>query len=245
MSGSTILLGLMACCVIFIAIAAGVYFTNSACSLGTWAGSACPTPAAPASPAACVPDGSPSMTKPPGTDCCSANGVDATGNCMAVSTTSTPGGAPGGAPGPSPVPAPMGMGSSVPTAPLTPPAVAGVSGDTATAAATLNPGDKLTSKDGQHTAVMQTDGNFVIYNGSGGATWALQTVNVPWSGPGRKAVMQTDGNFVIYNPDGSAAWATASNNSNSPSKIVMQNDGNLVVYDSTGAAKWQSGTAGK
>ena len=128
---------------------------------------------------------------------------------------------------------------------MSPVPAAGVSGDTATATATLNPGDQLISRDGQHKAVMQTDGNFVIYNGSGGFTWALQTVNVPCCVPGRRAVMQGDGNFVIYNADGSAAWSTGSNNSNSPSKIVMQNDGNLVVYDSTGAAKWSSGTAGK
>ena len=154
---------------------------------------------------------------------------------------------PTGTPSPTTPPPPSGTqgGNPPPMAPVPPPAVAGVSGDTATAAATLNPGDKLTSKDGQHKAVMQTDGNFVIYNGSGGATWALQTVNVPYYGPGRKAVMQTDGNFVVYNTNGSAAWSTGSNNSNSPTKIVMQNDGNLVVYDSTGATKWQSGTAGK
>ena len=159
----------------------------------------------------------------------------------------TPSGSPsGGSPSRSPAPArtPPSPSGSTPTSTIGAP-VAGVSGDTATASATLNPGDALTSLDGGYKAVMQTDGNFVIYNSGGGATWALQTVNAPWYGPGRKAVMQTDGNFVVYNPDGSVVWATGSNNSNSPSKIIMQNDGNLVIYDSTGATRWSSGTAGK
>jgi hypothetical protein len=50
------------------------------------------------------------------------------------------------------------------------------------AQATLQPGQSLTSRDGRHVAVMQTDGNFVVYS-SGNATWALQTVNVPCCKP--------------------------------------------------------------
>jgi len=91
---------------------------------------------------------------------------------------------------------------------------------------------------------MQTDGNFVIYHGSA-ALWALQTVNVSYYNPGRKAVMQTDGNFVIYNPNGTPAWATGTNNADTKTKIVMQNDGNLVVSDQTGKTYWSSNTAGK
>jgi len=78
--------------VICVVVCLSVYFTNSACSLGTWAGANCVSPVAatPSSPAACVPDGSPSAATPAGSDCCSANGVGSNGNCLAATTTPPP-----------------------------------------------------------------------------------------------------------------------------------------------------------
>ena len=52
-------------------------------------------------------------------------------------------------------------------------------------------------------AVMQTDGNLVVYLPSGSALWASGTGG---SG-GQEAVVQDDGNFVIYKP-GAAVWNT-------------------------------------
>ena len=54
------------------------------------------------------------------------------------------------------------------------------------------------------SAVMQNDGNFVIYSPSGNALWA-PGINLI---PGSSAVMQNDGNFVIYSPTGSGLWST-------------------------------------
>lgn len=53
------------------------------------------------------------------------------------------------------------------------------------------------------SAVMQTDGNFVIY-GSEGAIWSTDTDGnrVAW------LVMQEDGNLVLYKPDGTAIWSS-------------------------------------
>ena len=53
-------------------------------------------------------------------------------------------------------------------------------------------------------AVMQWDGNFVIYSNTSGALWSSNThVNNP-----AKLVMQNDGNLVIYKTDGTAIWST-------------------------------------
>ena len=54
------------------------------------------------------------------------------------------------------------------------------------------------------SAVMQNNGNFVIYSPSGNALWA-PGINLI---PGSSAVMQNDGNFVSYSPTGSDLWST-------------------------------------
>ncbi len=65
---------------------------------------------------------------------------------------------------------------------------------------TLHKGQELKSGDGKYRAVMQPDGNFVLYGGR--ATWASNTM-----GRGDRVVMQDDGNLVIY--DGNhATWAS-------------------------------------
>jgi hypothetical protein len=52
-------------------------------------------------------------------------------------------------------------------------------------------------------ALMQDDGNFVMY-GPGGAIWASHT----HGNPGAWLIIQDDGNVVIYGPDGNPLWAT-------------------------------------
>jgi len=54
------------------------------------------------------------------------------------------------------------------------------------------------------SAIMQTDGNFVVYDQSGNAVFAAGTDG----NPGSRLVVQNDGNVVIYAPDGTALWAT-------------------------------------
>ena len=104
----------------------------------------------------------------------------------------------------------------------------------------MNSGNYLKSSNGNYTAVMQGDGNFVIYNPSGAAVWALQTVKVNNYIAGSSAVMQNDGNFVIYSPSGNALWATGTM---IPGSIaVMQNDGNFVIYSPSGLSLWSTQT---
>jgi hypothetical protein len=69
----------------------------------------------------------------------------------------------------------------------------------------LSVGQHLESHDGRYVAIMQGDGNFVVYrNADGVAIWNSGT-----GGTGATfAVMQGDGNFVIYTADGRAVWST-------------------------------------
>jgi subtilisin family serine protease len=53
-------------------------------------------------------------------------------------------------------------------------------------------------------AVMQGDGNFVIYTSSGVPLWATNT----GGSAADHLVMQGDGNIVLYGPDGRAYWAS-------------------------------------
>lgn len=95
----------------------------------------------------------------------------------------------------------------------------------------LNVGESIVN--GNYKAIMQGDGNFVIYNGSS-ATFSTRT-----SGSNCFAKMQTDGNFVIYNSSGSALWATRTNlNGSSHSySLVLSSSGELNVKDNTNGYK--------
>ncbi|MEA2599825.1 MAG: hypothetical protein QOF89_817 [Acidobacteriota bacterium] len=53
-------------------------------------------------------------------------------------------------------------------------------------------------------AIMQSDGNFVIYDSTGTAIWASGTQNHP----GAHLAVQNDGNVVIYSSGGTPLWAT-------------------------------------
>ncbi len=110
---------------------------------------------------------------------------------------------------------------------------------------TLLAGEQLTanqaicSRDGRYKAVMQGQGNFVLYFIKGGET-AL------WSTPigGSKIVMQSDGNLVVYTATGGVTYSSGTyGNGGSNPYLALQNDGNLVIYKSNGTTIWSSGTA--
>lgn len=107
----------------------------------------------------------------------------------------------------------------------------GYAEDTLPTGTGLGVGKALWSHDGRYQAVMQGDGNFVVY-GPSGPTWASGT-----SASGATVHMQGDGNLVVYAPGGGAVWA--SNTSGAGARLVMQDDGNLVVYASSGPT-WSS-----
>ena len=97
----------------------------------------------------------------------------------------------------------------------------------------LGQGQSLMSPNGQYVAVLQGDGNMVVY-GPRGAVWSSGTMNRG----GSTFVVQGDGNVVLYRSGGVPVWATGTS-STSPVQIVLQNDGNFVLYNAT-QALWSS-----
>ena len=119
----------------------------------------------------------------------------------------------------------------------------------------LKAGDYLVNYDAANPsfALMQSDGNFAIYAGtgpdfiSGGALWATNTYN---SNQSRYALMQSDGNFCI-NPGadpfhnlGGAVWCSNRTQSGGEYYLNLQADRNLVVnrnYQYSGE-EWNNGS---
>ncbi|WBO64312.1 hypothetical protein [Streptomyces camelliae] len=113
-------------------------------------------------------------------------------------------------------------------------------------------------------AVMQTDGNLVVYTagggaGKGGALWSSRT----YGHAGAYATVQDDGNIVVYNRASTAPlWSSGTYarpqsiyggttlkpgwwTQGTYTRLVMQTDGNLVLYRRRdGAALWSSRTYG-
>jgi hypothetical protein len=104
-------------------------------------------------------------------------------------------------------------------------------GDTLLPGQRLNIGQGLISIDNSYIAIMQPDGNFVVYdacntNVTSSALWATGT-----NGKGGNFLnYQTDGNLVVYTSSNSAVWASNTNGKNS-TRIIQQIDGNFVIYN--------------
>lgn len=108
----------------------------------------------------------------------------------------------------------------------------------------LGGGDYLASPNGQYCAVMQDDGNFVVYWGCLpdrliGAIWASDT-----GGLGSQSLsMQHDGNLVLYR-DGKAQWASNTTGKSGNLFARLADDGNFLLYQGTpdqpGTAYWDT-----
>jgi hypothetical protein len=98
----------------------------------------------------------------------------------------------------------------------------------------LTQGQKLISSNKIWEAILQTDGNFVVYENGKKPVWATDT-------SGHKPVfliLQGDGNLVLYKgtgtgDQGGAIWNSRTQGHNSVF-LIMQDDGNLVLYKGTG-----------
>lgn len=67
-----------------------------------------------------------------------------------------------------------------------------------------------TNGSGATTAVVQDDGNFVLYSASGSLAWESGSSG----NPGARLVVQPDRNVVVYGSGGNAAWASGSDTAN-------------------------------
>ncbi|CAF1249561.1 unnamed protein product [Adineta ricciae] len=104
--------------------------------------------------------------------------------------------------------------------------------------ASLHSPNQISSPNGAYHAVMQDDGNFVLYSTpSRKPLWASNT-NGKGQGPFR-VTMQDDGNLVIYETCGKPTWSSNTYyKGTKPYQLVMQDDGNLVIYDCNRHATW-------
>jgi hypothetical protein len=91
---------------------------------------------------------------------------------------------------------------------------------------TLTSGQELLSGDGHFALQMQSDGNLVESEPSGGrALWDSGTSG----NPGADAVLEPTGELVVQTSSGTLAWSDNATTSGCPA-LNLQNDGNLVVY---------------
>jgi len=109
----------------------------------------------------------------------------------------------------------------------------------------LHMGGQLVSDNGEFRAIMQHDGNFVVYQGEGDdePLWASNTHGQG----GKMVVLQEDQHLVMYNAveGGDPIWATnVYNKGGSPCHLVMQDDGNLVQYNCDQEPMWCTRTDG-
>lgn len=102
----------------------------------------------------------------------------------------------------------------------------------------LTTNETLVSNNGCFFAVMQGDGNFCVYRGSGPANtvgtamWNSQSAQ---SAGDFFLAMQADGNLCVYpgtptSPTGGALWHSGNAQSPASYGLIMQDDGNLCVY---------------
>ena len=100
----------------------------------------------------------------------------------------------------------------------------------------LSPDQRLSSNNQKFNAILQNDGNFVIYHSSQRALWSTSTCGLSSS----TLILQDDGNLVLYDRNNIPIWA--SNTFGSSNNVILQDDGNLVLYSKNNEPLWDSGT---
>ncbi|XP_008316315.1 mannose-specific lectin-like [Cynoglossus semilaevis] len=100
----------------------------------------------------------------------------------------------------------------------------------------LRAGDYLMSNNGIYKAVLQTDGNFVVYG------WAPLWASNTWNKDSYRLLLQQDNNLVIYDKENQPLWASNTHSSRDSQRMLltMQEDGRLVLYND-GKEIWSVG----
>jgi surface antigen len=97
---------------------------------------------------------------------------------------------------------------------------------------TLNGGQFIRSSDKRFVALMQSDGNLVVYGPAYQVLWNTRTSG----NGGARLIMQGDGNLVVY--VGSKALWNSETAGTGSSNAIVQNDANFVTYAASGSATW-------
>ena len=98
----------------------------------------------------------------------------------------------------------------------------------------------LRSDNGEFLAVVQDDGNYVVYDAkTESAVWNSRTAKKglkPY-----KLILQPDGNLELRDSTNKDIWVSNYGTiGTGPYALGLQNDGSLNVFDSTDAVTWSS-----
>jgi len=113
------------------------------------------------------------------------------------------------------------------------------------AGTSLNQGQSLMSANKKYEAILQLDGNFVLYENKS------DRIKPIWSSRGTKKgnyklTMRKDGNLVITNWNKKIIWNTKTKGKGKKGHLLfLENDGNLSIYDGKGNQTWSTKTSKK
>jgi hypothetical protein len=118
--------------------------------------------------------------------------------------------------------------------------------DTLQNGATLYQEGYLRSTNDAYYAIMQRDGNFVVYT-----SLDFDPVNVQWSSNSTdkgqapfRLILKDNGNLVIHDANNKQTWSShTAGKGAKPHYLTMQIDRNLVLYDGHHQPIWASNTA--
>ncbi len=103
--------------------------------------------------------------------------------------------------------------------------------------------DRMVSRNGRYTLIMQTDCNLVLYNEHFRPVWDSRTYH---RGHGCVMKFQRDCNLVVYDKHRRALWTSHTRNTrgcNGKARLQVQNDRNVVLYVTGGRrSAWHTGT---
>lgn len=91
----------------------------------------------------------------------------------------------------------------------------------------------LTSQNQRFKAILQTDGDFVLY-GAENPLWSTNTAE-----RGSRVVMQHDGNLVLFDAQNNPVWSLNTQGD----YFMIFDDGNMGVLMSNGKILWSSATS--
>ncbi len=116
-------------------------------------------------------------------------------------------------------------------------------GETLAAGETLLRDQQLLSANGHYRALMQDDGNFVVYRvATGRPIWASGVLG--GTGSGFRLTLNSDGNLLVTDRTGATQWAAGSSGSGTDYFLKLDNTGGLTVYAGTtaspGEKRWLS-----
>lgn len=99
--------------------------------------------------------------------------------------------------------------------------------DTVLESTNLPAGSELRSRTGGYRAVMQSDGNFVVYRANGTPKWSTRT-----SVPGSKLRVGNNGDLVILSPSNAVLFQTG-NTGGGVERLVLASNGSLRTISGT------------